>query len=161
VFRSGQIDKVDANVPLECGCPPPPVMRTEIASAPAPDSQLSGKVRLGGTSPPAASAESRSSGTASSTTRLSSGPEIAPLPQSQTNEMHVQVDAPFVFTANDRASGLPPPAQAAKDLPVEDSSARQVHLDAVIEAPPPAKQKKRRHPGFFRHIGGIFGAIFR
>jgi hypothetical protein len=50
--------------------------------------------------------------------------------------------------------------QAAKDLPLEDSPARQVHLDAVVQSPPPEKPKAE-HRGFFRRLGGFFGAIFK
>ena len=48
---------------------------------------------------------------------LSNGPETAPLPQSQPNDVHVQVDAPFVFSAKDRARASAPPApvQAVKN----------------------------------------------
>jgi len=181
MFHSGRIDKVDSDVPLECGCPAPsPLMRADAPFAPnVPDSELPEKVRIGGSETPApsrpvrtaslgvpASAGSPSSAPASGTstlgTRLSSGPETAPLPPSQPNEVHVQVDAPFVFNAKNRAaSALPAPVQAAQDLPMEDSPARQVHLDAVVQSPPPEKPGKRERRGFLRRVGGFFGGIFK
>jgi hypothetical protein len=161
VFHSGQIDKVDTDVPLECGCPTPSASRrVDVASAPVPDSELPAKVRLGGSATPVTSAES-GTGATSSETRLSNGPETAPLPPSQPNDIHVQVDAPFVFNAKNRAaSALPAPVQAAKDLPEEDSPARQVHLDAVIQSPPPEKPRKNQNGGFIHRVKGFFVAIF-
>lgn len=162
VFHAGQIDKVDTDVPLECGCPPPSrVMRAQAPFAPnVPESELPAKARIGGSDTPP-SAESKSLGTTTSGTRLSSGPETAPLPPSQSDDVHVQVDAPFVFTAKNRAaSALPPPVQAARDLPLEDSPARQVQLNAVIQSPAPEKQKKPQHRGFFRRVKGVLSAIF-
>jgi hypothetical protein len=164
VFRSGQIDKVDTEVPLECGCPPPsPQMLAEAQYAPnVPDSELPEKVRIGGNQMPAAAASggTLSAGASGSGAPLSSGPETAPLPASQPNDIHTQVDAPLVFTAKNRAAaGLPPPAQAAKDLPVQDSSTRPVHLDAVIQAPQPEKKKEERR-GFFQRVGGFFSGLF-
>jgi hypothetical protein len=161
VFHSGQIDKVDGDVPLECGCPSPsPVMQAQAPFAPnVPDSELPEKVRIGGSETPATPAVSTSADASGAGTRLSNGPETAPLPASQPNDVHVQVDAPLVFTPKNRAAAaLPASVQAAKDLPVEDSPARQVHLDAVVQAPPPEKQKRR---GFFRRLGGFFAAIFK
>jgi hypothetical protein len=165
MFHSGQIDKVDADVPLECGCPAPsPLMRAAAPFAPnVPDSELPEKVRIGGSETPAppAPVATASLGAPASGTRLSNGPETAPLPPSQANDVHIQVDAPFVFNAKNRAAGaLPAPVQAAKDLPLEDSPARQVHLDAVVQSPPPEKPKAE-HRGFFRRLGGFFGAIFK
>jgi len=162
VFHLGQIDKVDGDVPLECGCPPPsPLMQAQAPFAPnVPDSELPEKVRIGGSETPAATAGASGSGTSGSGTRLSNGPETAPLPASQPSDVHVQVDAPLVFTQKNRAAAaLPPPVQAAKDLPDEDSPARQVHLDAVVQPAPP--EKKPEHRGFFRRLGGFFAAIFK
>ena len=75
----------------------------------------------------------------------------------------VQVDAPLVFNAKNRAAAaaLPPPVQAAKDLPVDDSPARQVHLDTVIQSLPPEPQKKPEHRGFFRRVKGFFATMFK
>jgi len=163
MFHSGQIDKVDTNVPLECGCPPPsPLMRAQAPFAPnVPDSELPEKVRIGGSDSPAPPAGSSIASNAG--TRLSNGPETAPPPASQPNDVHVQVDAPLVFNAKNRAAAgaLPPPVQAAKDLPVDDSPARQVHLDTVIQSPPPEPQTKPEHRGFFRRVGGFFSSIFK
>ncbi len=163
VFHLGQIDKVDGDVPLECGCPPPsPVMEAHASYAPnVPDSELPEKVRIGGSEVPPPPANS--SITSPAATRLSNGPETAPPPASQPNDVHVQVDAPLVFNAKNRAAAgaLSAPAQAAKDLPVEDSPARQVHLDTVIQSPPPEPEKKAEHRGFFRRIGGFFSSIFK
>ena len=163
VFHSGQIDKVDTDVPLECGCPAPqPLMRAQAPFAPnVPDSELPAKVRIGGSETPAAPVASGSLSANASGTRLSNGPETAPLPASQPNEVHVQIDAPFVFSAKDRAAKtLPSPVQAARDLPVEDYAVRQVHLDTVVESPAPEKTKKSEHRGFFRRVRGFFSAIF-
>jgi hypothetical protein len=103
-------------------------------------------------------ADSHSAGT-----QLTNGPETAPLPASNPNDVHVQVDAPFVFSAKNRAAkSAPAPAQAPPDLPLDQSSQRQIHLDPVIQpAPPPEPQKKAEHPGFFHRVGRFFSGIFK
>ena len=166
MFHSGRIDKVDTEVPLECGCPAPsPLMLAEAPFAPnVPDSELPEKVRIGGSETPAPPRPVviASLGAPASGTRLSSGPETAPLPRSRSNDVHIQVDAPFVFNAKNRAAAAPPaPLRAARDLPMEDSPARQVHLDAVVQSPPPEKPGKRERRGFLRRVGGFFGGMFK
>ncbi|PYX30597.1 MAG: hypothetical protein DMG77_09235, partial [Acidobacteria bacterium] len=151
------------NVPLECGCPPPPsnLLKTEAPSTtPLPDSQLPAKANLGSgaTAPDAVAAGGGQN--SQQTLSLSSGPETAALPPSKANEVHVQVDAPFVFSAKDRPSVPPAPVQAASELPVADSPERQVHLDAIVEAPPAPPAKVQPH-GFFRRVKGFFSAMFR
>lgn len=157
VFRSGQIDKTDTDIPLECGCPPPPtpVLRTNAPPAqPVPDANLPTKVQVG-----AGSAEGNAN---PSGAQVESGP-TAPLPPAEANQVHVQVDAPLVFSAKDRAAAKaaathPPPAPA--DVPVEQSSERQAHLDAVVQPPPPDTPKTEHH-GFFHRVKGFFASIFR
>jgi hypothetical protein len=166
VFRSGQIDKVDTNVPLECGCPAPPapVLRTEAPTTPpAPDSEMPAKVRLGGES---STAPAASASPAAPPAPLSSGPETAPLPPSQPDEVHVQVDAPLVFNAKNRNAAAPlappvAPVPDASNLPVEDSPARQAHLDPVIQSPPPAPEKKPENKGFLHRVKSFFAALFK
>ncbi len=166
VFRAGQIDKVDTDVPLECGCPPPvPVLRT-AAPVVQPDSDAPARGRLGGSPGEAQKAAEKSAagspgGANPSRATLSNGPETKPVPQSQANNVHIQVDAPFVFTAKDRAAGSnPPPLQQAAALPVQDSSARQMRLDAIVQ-PPPASTQQPEHRSFLRRLGGFFSSIFR
>jgi hypothetical protein len=162
MFHSGQIDKVDGDVPLECGCPPP----RAVLMADAPPAQI-----LPGSEVPKAVMGAGSAGNSTANnaatshaggTQLTNGPETAPLPASQPNDVHVQVDAPFVFSAKDRAAKtVPAPAQAPADLPPAQSTQQQVHVDPVIQPAPPAEpQKKTQHPGFFRRVGKFFSAIF-
>jgi hypothetical protein len=137
-------------------------MRAQASYAPnVPDSELPEKVRIGGSEAPAPA--SASLGASSAVTRLSNGPETAPLPPTQPNDVHVQVDAPFVFTpANKRALSAPPaPVQEAKDLPVEESPTREVHLDTVVQSPPPEKPSSSEPRGFLRKVGGFFKSIFK
>lgn len=147
VFRSGRIDKVDTDVPLECGCPPPHSvsMAANSPSQPPPDAA----VALGG----AASGATQG-------TQLTNGPETTPLPASQPNEVHVQVDAPLVFSAKDRPKASGPPVDVLKDVPLNESAQRQVRLDPMIQISP-APQSKGEHPSFFRRVGHFFSSIFR
>jgi hypothetical protein len=172
VFHSGQIDKVDAEVPLECGCPAPsPVMRAEAPFAPnVPDSELQAsqvpeRVRVAGNDSPApvsAPVPAAPVAASSDATRLSNGPETAPLPASKPDDIHVQVDAPRVFSAKNRNASPPPaPVEAAKDPPMQDSSAQHAQVDTVVQTPPPQKQDSPEHRGFFRRVGGFFARIFR
>ena len=158
VFRSGQIDKVDTDIPLECGCaPPPPLLETSTPPIqPVPDANLPARVRVG------AGSAGGSVDNAAAATQPSTGP-TAPLPPSEANEVHVQVDAPLVFSAKDRAAARSaPPAQAAPpDVPVDPSLERQVHLDAVVQAPPPDAPGKAEHHGLFHHVKRLFAAVFR
>jgi AMIN domain len=159
VFHSGRIDKIDTDVPLECGCPPPvPVMRTENSPQVTPDSG-SPNVTLA-QSEAARQEQSGSSSAASSEPHhtLSAPPETL---RAQANDLHVQVEAPLVFQAKQR-SGVPP-AQVdnALLLPIIEP-ARAVALQAQALPPiPAAQQKADEHRGLMHRIKGFFTAIFR
>jgi hypothetical protein len=174
VFRSGQLDRVDMAVPLECGCPPPrdPPMR---ATNDLPmQSQAQNEVRSETLPPvnanPVPVAETTHAESAPSTGLPATTPAAAsPLDASVApNELHVQVAAPFVF----HATGPPPtPVEDVRALPL-DSRARAAPALAVPLLPP---AKEMRNPagietasakpaparGFLRRLGGFFSALFR
>jgi len=179
VFHSGRIDKVDTDVPLECGCPPPvPAMRTDASPAIVPDSELPANATLaqGGVSSGSAGGGVAGGAVASAATpgndaaknparqTLSSGPETRPLPPSQPDDVHIQVDAPFVFRAKKRPEAPPAPTVEAAALPVMDSPARPARLETQVQPPPapePDAQAKVEHHRLLRRIGRFFAAIFR
>jgi hypothetical protein len=164
VFHSGQIDKVDTNVPLECGCPPPrePVTQTEVSSpqvAPDSGSQNLTLAPPGNPQPaePASASRTLSQPTADAHQTLSNGPETMPLPPGEKDQVHVQVEAPLVFHGTNSSSAPDPPFAEARALPVLETTDRPATLS--LQALPPADAKPQHH-GVFARIKGFFAAIF-
>jgi hypothetical protein len=169
VFRFGQIDKVDTDVPLECGCPPAtqPVIRTAAPAETVPESQLGTKVTLGAGAPPVTP---RSAGAQEQAQDKpgAKGTELPAVSNAKPGEASEQLSAPLVFTGRSRSSAPPPPVEAARSLPLDDTVGREVHLDAVVQPPPalvdplpPLKRKNVEHPGFFGRIGRAFSGWFK
>jgi AMIN domain len=149
VFRSGQIDHADTDVPLECGCPPPsPLLKAGRPVEPL-ESQPGSQVAVGAGSAPVPGPSTGASGT------TASGEPSFP-PAAQGGDVHVAIDVPLVFSAKDRAARSSEVARPP-DVPDDPAAERQVRLDPVIQ--PPAQKKPKPH-GLFHHIKGIFSALF-
>ncbi len=160
VFHSGQLDRVDMAVPLECGCPPPrqPVLRAGNEAPVVSDAQPSANASQVSIPVSAEPVRAESAASDGLPAVASLNATVAP------NELHVQVEAPFVF----HATGPPPaPVEDVRALPLDSRPLQTLVLSAPL---PPAHGRKpagtemaaaapRR--GFFGKLRGFFAAIFR
>ena len=141
MFHAGSLDKVDALVPLECGCPPPsrpvvkvaeatPETKTEAAaetkSEAMPDTK---EVVPDAPSPPAAEpAKPTQAGATVNSEFVYRAPDVAEAPMKDANQL--------AMTTRERLGELPPPQP---------------------EPPPPA----RNQSSFWRKVGGFLSRVFR
>jgi hypothetical protein len=154
LFRGGKLD-APGTFSDECGCPPAaPVMRAEAQPSPTPG-------------PP-----SESSTTLKPPPRVSNEP-TAPLPPDQPGQVHVQVDAPFVFSARGSGgesysvakvqfSALPNVyfVQEKVDPVVLTEKQSEVSLKAEAQPPAPAEKPTKAKQGFLGRVKGFFGSLF-
>jgi hypothetical protein len=158
IFGGGKLDAKTA-LTNECGCPPAaPVIQT--AAQPGPKPTPSKDVAA----PP----------TPTESLAVADGAPTAPLPPDKPGQVHVEVDAPFVFSARP-ATGRPYSvakvqfstlpnvyfAQEKVDPVVLIQKPSEVSLKASVEPPkPPEEKPKKEKKGFFGRVKGFFGSIF-
>jgi hypothetical protein len=168
VFHSGRLNLVDAAVPASCGCPPPEIPVNLASAAPTAavsDAKQPSSMNLArdGSKPVTPPASARPSGVTLPGEAAALPPETAALPPSKPNDVHVQVEAPFVFRAADMPANHPP---APKPVPIPDAQSlpvRDLPRPATFETevlPPAQSQAKQVHHGAFGKIKGFFSAIF-
>jgi hypothetical protein len=161
MFHSGQLDRVDMAVPIECGCPPPRDSPLRAANA-LPINALPNASPAPVETAPAQSTPSNGLQAAVPAPAPPLDASVAP------NELHVQVEAPFVF----HATGPPPaPIEDVRALPLDSRLPAAPAL--AVPLPPPANEGAKsdgketasaKHAparGFFRKLGGFFAALFR
>ena len=158
VFRGGRLSAPDKALPSDCGCPPSevPVLRASAEST-SPANQVAQNPAGGSNLLPPLPSPTQVS--VSNNT-----PETANLPPGKT-DVHVQVDAPFVFNGAAMASQKPAATQD-NNLPLKRNQATSP-LEITVMAPPAqasaplAEQDAQAHHGFFHSIKDFMGRIFR
>jgi hypothetical protein len=142
LFRKGSLAAPEADPPEDCGCPPPPP--TELATAAPPTPTPSGPALVAAKPLPR--------------------PEDPP-PAPDPAAVHVQVEAPFVFRAEDVPVIGPPPAPARNSvasLPVlPTSEALAPPVAAIAAAAPPGKPPGKKKKGAFARLRSFFASIFK
>jgi hypothetical protein len=154
VFHSGRLDLVGTAVPASCGCPPPEIPMMRAAAGPAPAVSDAGLP---------ASHLAQPEDEMKPTMPGGLPPETAALPPSKPNDVHVEVDAPFVFRADDRQPNSKPVPQPAAIGEAELPPVRDLPRPASFQfevLPPSQNQSKPAHHGVFAKIKGFFSAIF-
>jgi hypothetical protein len=141
LFHGGSIKAAENSTPPDCGCPPPPVK---------PQTETSGQAPSPAGSPSA---------------KPEPWPVTAPPPAAPVGEVHVSVDAPFVFRGIDPSA---PPSPVVARLRLQ--TLPPLFFGALPVAPPtpPPEPEAKREPGgkpapkkgFFGRLGSLFAALF-
>jgi hypothetical protein len=164
MFHAGKLVNPGTDVPASCGCPAPPVpvMRAAESAPQVDESKMPANMRLARPEDegkkievPTANAGTQSAvATPPSQVTMSVSSETAPLPATGSNDVHVKVEAPFVFRGDAAPAPAPAPVTEAKQLPVADPQRPDPPAPTVTPAPPPSPKKE--HHGFFGKIKGWF-----
>jgi hypothetical protein len=196
VFQDGRVDRVSNDLPVDCGCAAPPLPLMRASSAPPPttvsDANIPPNVHLQTSPvtraaldpmlPPMPAPAMRATmdpmlpplpnhpvHSSSEVALASANPSSARLPSSKPEDIHVQVEAPFVFRRPDPAQGQTQPRTVTPPNPATTTTGK---LDPTAplptEVPPPTPsaapeqpKKKAAHRGFFGKMKGMFSSIFR
>ena len=158
VFKGGKLD-TRAELTSDCGCPQaPPVMLADAQPGQVPPSSKD--------QPAPKPAEH---------VAVATNEPTSPLPPDKPGQVHVEVDAPFVFSARTgrgssygvariRFSSLPNVyfVQQKVDPVVLIEKRPEVSVKTVAEAPPPVPKPKPKQEkkGFLGRIKGFFGSLF-
>lgn len=156
LFKGGKVD-VRAELASDCGCPPaPPVMLADAQPGQAP--------------PPS---KDQPAPKPAEHVAVATNEPTSPLPPDKPGQVHVEVDAPFVFSARPgrgssyavariRFSSLPNVyfVQQKVDPVVLIEKRPEVSVKTVAEAPRPAEKPKPEKKGFLGRIKGFFGSLF-
>jgi hypothetical protein len=145
----------------DCGCPPTaPVMRAEAAPSPTPTP-----------------AQPQNPASAAEHVAVASSAPASATPPDHPGDVHVEVDAPFVFSARPagpsvarlQVSSLPNVffMQEQVDPVVLTEKQPEVSAQAAAEPPKPAaetprkeKKEKAEKKGFMGRVKGFFGSLF-
>jgi len=162
VFHSGRLNLADAAVPASCGCPPPsiPVMRASAVSPMVSETTpSSSSLHLAQSGEQVNPAKPPVSGLPSLPGEAAAlPPETTALPPLKPSDVHVQVDAPFVFRASDLPPAKAAPIREAEVLQVPDLPRPATFQPEVL--PPPQTQARPARHGVFAKIKGFFAAMF-
>ena len=142
MFHAGSIKGAENTVPPDCGCPPPP-------AKPQPE-----KVSTPASSPAAIPPKPVPSSV------------TAPPPPAPAGEVHVSVDAPFVFRATDPVA---PPSPVVARLRLQTLPPLFFGLPPVAPPPPAPPPEIKPEPGdktaarkgFFGKLRSLLAAVFR
>ncbi len=160
-FAGGKLSAIAA-LASDCGCPPAaPTMIAKAQPSPAPVAPLQAPPLQPGERVPVASPNDAT----------------APLPPDRPGQVHVQVDAPFVYSAKGGGNELKPYSVARvqfSNLP--NVFFAQEKVDPIVlnentvevsanQGPAaevqPVEEKKKEKKGFLGRVKGFFGSIFR
>ena len=164
-FRSGRVASPDSSIPPGCGCPEQSApVSVATNGTTVTDTHLPQSVKLAqpGDEKPVAPPQQESSDPGSNLPQSAISvlpPETAPLPASKPDDVHVQVEAPFVFRASDmpaKSSGKPVPSVPEIAALPASFTLRPAPFQPAALPPTQARQKH----GFFGRIKGFFTTVF-
>jgi hypothetical protein len=156
VFKGGKVDG-RAELTTDCGCPPaPPVLLAD-----AQPGQVHAPSKDQTTPKPA------------ERVAVATNEPTSPLPPDKPGQVHIEIDAPFVFSARPgrgssnavariHFSSLPNVyfVQQKVEPVVLIEKRPEVSVKSVAQAPLPAEKPRKEKKSFFGRIKGFFGSLF-